>query len=136
MVLGHSISMSFLQVDGCSTDPQVLGCHNDMERKQEEQSTRMKELQAHVERLQRENDQFRASIEKSHDLGKDVRDSDRAALPTAHNKWKDPTVPEEVDTPIDDELSSVNSPSLSLSSTKNAREGGYVAQEAFTSPCL
>ena len=51
MVLGHSISMSFLQVDGCSTDPQVLGCHNDMERKQEEQSTRMKELQGHVERL-------------------------------------------------------------------------------------
>ena len=35
----------------------------------------MKELQGHVERLQRENDQLRAQIEKSHDLGNDVRDS-------------------------------------------------------------
>ena len=27
-VSGHSISTSFLQVDGWSTDPRVLGCHN------------------------------------------------------------------------------------------------------------
>ena len=41
----------------------------------------MKELQDHVERLQRENDQLRARIEKIRDLGKDVRDNGRAVHP-------------------------------------------------------
>ena len=81
----------------------------------------MKELQGHIERLQRENDQMRAQIEKSRDLGKDVRDSSRAAHPTAHNKGKEPIVPHDVDTPVDDELSLGNSPSLSLSLIKDAR---------------
>ena len=54
---------------------QFLHCHQEMEKKQEEQVRQMKKLQGHLERLQRENDQLRAQIEKSHDLGKDVRDS-------------------------------------------------------------
>ena len=78
-----------------------------MERKQEEQVRQMKELQGHAEYLQRENDQLRAQIEKTRDHGKDVRDSGRAALPTARNKGKEPIVP-------DDELFSGSSPSLSL----------------------
>ena len=69
-----------------------------MERKQEEKARQMKELQGHTERLQQNNDQLQAQIEKSHDLGKDIRDSNRAALPTARNKGKERTVPNDVDT--------------------------------------
>ena len=92
-----------------------------MERKQEEQARQMKELQGHAERLQQENDQLRAQIEKSHDLGKDVRDSSQVGHPTPRNKRKEPIVPNDVETPVDDELSLGSSPSLSLSSAKNAR---------------
>ena len=53
-------------------------------------------------------------------------------LPTARNKGKKPAIPDDVDTPADDELSSSSSPSLSLSLIMNAREG----TKAFTSPCL
>ena len=88
---------------------QFLHWRQDMERKQEEQARQMKEVQGHVKRLQWENDQLLAQIEKNHGLGKNVRDSDRVALPTACNKEKEPAVPDDVDTPIDDELSSGNS---------------------------
>ena len=82
----------------------------------------MKELQGHAERLQQENDQLWAQIEKSCDLGKEVRDSGRAAHPITRNKGKEPIILDDVDTSADNELSSGNSPSLSLSSTKNVRE--------------
>ena len=65
---------------------------------------------------------MRAQIEKSRDLGKDVRDSGRAARLIAHNKGKKPIVPDDVDTPVDDELSSGSSPSLSLSSEKEGAQ--------------
>ena len=61
-------------------------------------------------------------MEKSCDLGKDVRDGNQATYPTTHNKWKEPIIPDEVDTPTNDELSLSSSLSLSLSPTKNARE--------------
>ena len=38
------------------------------------------------------------------------------------NRGKEPIIPDDVDTPTDDELSSINSPSLSLSPAKDARE--------------
>ena len=82
----------------------------------------MKELQDHAECLDRENDQLQASIEKSHDLGKDVRYKGQAMHPIAHNREKEPIIPDNVDTPTDDELSSGSSPSLSLSSAKNAQD--------------
>ena len=66
---------------------------------------------------------MRAQIEKSRDLGKDVLDNDQAALLTARNKGKELVVPNNVDTSANDELSSSSSPSSSLSSIKNAREG-------------
>ena len=65
---------------------------------------------------------MRAHIEKSRNLGKDVRDSDRVVHLIASNKGKKPVIPDDVDTPADDELSSGSSPSLSLSSIKNAQE--------------
>ena len=55
-----------------SLEDQFLHWLQEIEKKQEEQARQMKELQGHDERLQRENDQLRAQIEKSHDLGKDV----------------------------------------------------------------
>ena len=42
--------------------------------------------------------------------------------PIAHNRGKKPIIPDDVDTPVDDELSSTSSPSLSLSPVMNARE--------------
>ena len=61
-------------------------------------------------------------MEKSCNLGKDVRDGDRAVHPITRNKGKEPIIPNDVDTLANDELSSGNSPSLSLLLTKNARE--------------
>ena len=42
--------------------------------------------------------------------------------PIARNRGKEPIIPDDVGTLADDELSSSSSPSLSLSSIKNARE--------------
>ena len=42
--------------------------------------------------------------------------------PIARNRGKEPFIPNDVDTPTDDELSSGSSSSLSLSPVKNARE--------------
>ena len=61
-------------------------------------------------------------MEKIHDLGKKVRDSDQAAYLITRNKGKEPVILDNVYTPANDELSSSNSPSLSLSLTKNVRE--------------
>ena len=69
-----------------------------------------------------ENDKLRAQMEKIHDLRKDVRDGGRAAYPITINKGKKPAILDDVDTLVDDELSLGISSSLSLSSTKNARE--------------
>ena len=55
-----------------SPEDQFLQWRQDIKRKQEEQARQMKELQGQVERLQHENDQLRAHIKKSHDLGKDA----------------------------------------------------------------
>ena len=61
-------------------------------------------------------------MEKSYNLRKDVRDDDQAAYLITPNKWKETVIPNNVDTLTEDELSLGSSPSLSLSSTKNARE--------------
>ena len=88
----------------------------------------MKELQGYVERLQR------AQMEKSRNLGKDVRDSSRVMQSIARNKGKDPVVLDDVDTPVDDELSSGSSPSLSLLLIKNARESTNAKSRKRPSP--
>ena len=93
-----------------------------MERKQEEQARQMKELQGQAERLWCDNDQLRAEIEKSHNLGKDMRDSDFDAQPIARDKGKGPVAPDNVDTLMDDELSLGSFPSLNLLSAKNTQE--------------
>ena len=61
-------------------------------------------------------------MEKSYNLGKDVRDGNQATYLVTPNKWKETVIHNNVDTLTEDELSSGSSPSLSLSSTKNARE--------------
>ena len=81
----------------------------------------MKELQAHVERLQQEKDRLRAQIETNCDLGKDVPDNGRAVHPIAHNREKEPIVLDDVDTLENDELSSSSSSPLSLSPAKDAQ---------------
>ena len=69
-------------------EDQFLHWRQEIERKQEEQARQMQELRGHVERLQCENDQLRAQVEKSRELGRDVRDDDRAEQPIARNKGK------------------------------------------------
>ena len=107
-----------------------------MERKLEEQARQLKVLQGQVERLRRENDQLPAQIEKSRDLGKDMRESGRAAQLIACYYGKEPIAPDDVDTPMDDELSLGSSPSLSLSPAKNARESTKTTSRKRLSPHL
>ena len=83
-----------------------------MERKQEKQERQMKELQGQAKRLRIENDQLRAQIEKS---CKEAQDNDPDMHQIARNKGKGPIVPNDVNTPTNDELSSGSSPSLNLS---------------------
>ena len=59
-----------------------------MERKQEEQARQMQELQARAKRLQRENDQLQSQVEKSLEVGKDVRVGVHVEHPVVHNKGK------------------------------------------------
>ena len=97
----------------------------------------MKKLQGHSERLQRENDQLRAQIEKSHDLRKDVHDNDLVMHPIARNRGKDPIIPDDVNTPADDELS-LGIPNFESLIGKGCsrKHKGKIAQKAFASPCL
>ena len=104
-----------------SLKDQFLHWRQDMERKQEEKARQMKELRAHVERLQRENYLLCAQMEKSRDLGDEVRGSGRATYPITHNKGKELIIPANVDTPVDDELSSGSSPPSGLLPAKNTR---------------
>ena len=93
-----------------------------MEKKQEKQTRQMRELQDRVEHLQRENDHLRAQVEKMHGLGeKDVQDSNQARHPTTCNKGKESIIPDKVDTPENDELSSGSSPNLSLAKRSKAK---------------
>ena len=79
----------------------------------------MKELQGQAERLQHKNDKLLAQIEKSL---KDVQDNDRNVQSITRDKGKGPVVPDDFDTPTNDELSSSNFSSLNLSPVKNTRE--------------
>ena len=86
-----------------------------MEKKQEKQARQMRELQDCAEHLQLENDRLRAQVEKSAILAKKkVQDIGQAKHPTTRNKGKEPIVPNNIDTPADDKLSSGSSPGLSL----------------------
>ena len=64
---------------------------------------------------------MQAQIEKNLDLRKDVLDNCRVVCLIARNRRKEPIVPNDVNTPIDDELSSGSSSPSSLSPTKDAR---------------
>ena len=55
-----------------SPKDQFIHWRQDMERKQEEQARKVKELQSHVERLQCENDQLRTQIRESRDPGRGI----------------------------------------------------------------
>ena len=86
--------------------------------------------------MQRENDQLWAQIKESRDLGKDVQDSVQTTHPIARNKGKEPIVSDDVNTLADDELSLGSSSSLSLSPSKNVREGTKTKSRKRPSPHL
>ena len=56
----------------------------------------------------------------------------------ARDRRKEPIIPDDVDTPADDELSSSSSTSLSLSLAKKCpgKHKGQIVQEALASPYL
>ena len=67
----------------------------------------MREFKDRTERLQRKNDCLQAQVEERRNLGeRDVKDNDQAKHSTARDKGKKPTIPDNIDTPADDELSS------------------------------
>ena len=80
----------------------------------------MQQLQARAESLQRENDQLQSQVEKSLELGKDVRDGNCAKHPIVRNKGQEPIVSDN-EAPTDDELSSGISPSTSPPPGRTAR---------------
>ena len=92
----------------------------------------MKELQVHVKRLQQENNQLWAQIEKSRDLVKDVPYNGRAMRPITRNRGQEPIVPDDVDTLEDDELSLGSSSPLSLSPTKDTQ--GSIKEKSHKTP--
>ena len=74
----------------------------------------MKELQDHAKHLQHKNDRLQTQVEKRRGLGeRDLQDNGQARHPIARDKGKEPIIPDDVDTPADDELSSGGSPNLS-----------------------
>ena len=80
----------------------------------------MRELQDRAKHLQRENDCLWAHVEKMRDLiERDVQDSGQARHSTARNKGKELIVPDDVDTPADNELSLDSW--LNLSPSKSSR---------------
>ena len=73
----------------------------------------MRELQDRVEHLQHENNRLLAQVEKRHDLGKgDAQDGGQAKHPIVYDKGKKPIVPDDVDAPVDDKLSSGSLPNV------------------------
>ena len=103
-------------------EDQFLHWRQDIEKKQEEQARKMRELQDLVEHLQCENDHLRAQVEKRHNLGGgDAQDSGKARHPTVRDKGKKPIVPYAADILIDDELSSGSSPNPSPEKSNKAR---------------
>ena len=109
--LPEAVAMSNNLVHQTPED-QFLHWHQEMKRKQEEQARQMQELQARTKRLQRENDQLRSQVEKSLELGKDVRDGDPVEHIVVRNKGKESIVSDN-EAPADDELSSRRSQSMS-----------------------
>ena len=69
---------------------------------------------------------MQGQIKKSHNLGIDARDSVQVIHLITRNRGKELIIPDDVDTPVDDELSSSSSSSLSFSPTKNAQESTKV----------
>ena len=93
-----------------------------MEKKQEEQPRRMRELQDRTKHLQHDNDRLQAQVEERHNLGEgDAQDSRQAKHPTLRDKGKKPITPDNVDTPADDELSSDKLPNPSPVKSSRAR---------------
>ena len=83
----------------------------------------MKELQERIEQLQRENDRLWAQMEQRHDLDKrDAQDSGPARHPAVRDKGKKPIALDNVDTLVNDELSSSGSPNPSLIKSKSNKE--------------
>ena len=82
----------------------------------------MRELQDCAKRLERENDRLWAQVEERHNLGKkDAQDRGQTKHLTVSDKGKKPIVPDNIDTPADDELSSGGSPNLSPEKSNRAR---------------
>ena len=75
----------------------------------------MKELQEHAKHLQHENDRLRSQVEKRCEFDeRDAQDSGQEKHPVVCNKGKKPIALNDVETPVDDELSlgSLVNPSL------------------------
>ena len=94
-----------------------------MEKKQNEQARQKKELQERAEHLQLENDRLLSQVEKRHDLDvRDAQDSGQAKHPVVRHKGKKTIALDDVDTPVDDELSSGNLPNPSPAKRKSNKD--------------
>ena len=96
----------------------------------------MQELLACAERLQCENDQLQTQVEKSRDLGKDVRDGDCLKHLIACNKGKEPIISDDGDALEDDELSNREVPNHKSFARKECsrQHKGQIAKEVLPPP--
>ena len=83
----------------------------------------MKELQERTKQLQRENDRLRAQVEKRRDLDeRDAQDSGQAKHLAVCDKGKKPIALDDVDTLVNNELSSSSSLNPSPAKRKSNKD--------------
>ena len=108
---------------------QFLLWRQEMEAKQEEQGRKMDELHEQANRLWEENERLRTRLEAGR--AEQSQELPRPLPPSRPGKGKEVAVPDDIDLPADDELSSDSSPLSRRSPSLNATE----AQSRKRSPC-
>ena len=99
---------------------QFLLWRQDMEARQEEQARQVAELREHVNLLWEDNEHLRTRLEAC--LAEKSLGPPRPLPPSRPDKGKEAVLPDDIDLPADDELSSDSSPLPRLSPSPNAAE--------------
>ena len=123
-ILEHPTGLSELTVMSSNLanhplEDQFLIWRQEMEARQEEKARQMAELREHANRLREDNESLRTRLEGHAEKS---RGPPRPLPPSSPDKGKEAVVPDNIDLPADDELSSDSSPLPSRSPSPNAVE--------------
>ena len=103
-----------------TSEDQLLPWLKEMEARQEEQARKMAELHKQANRLREENERLRTQLET--DRAGQSREPPRLFPPSRPGKGKEVATLDDVDLPVDDELSSCSSPLPRCSPSPNTVE--------------